>query len=125
MAHLRGIQSALAGVTIHQILCLFALNKLDTGLYPGVSNLFLQGDPTLLAEDLSAIELRLEREICLRLINGVSIDSAHRAKPAGKTNNPSPSPAPTLSPSAYPPPKPSISTISTFVKDTTKLSWLL
>eukprot|EP00956_Cyclotella_meneghiniana_P037392 scaffold137967_cov36-Cyclotella_meneghiniana.AAC.2 len=48
MACLRGIQSAL-----NKILCLFALNKLDTGLNPGASNLFLRGEPTLLAENLS------------------------------------------------------------------------
>eukprot|EP00956_Cyclotella_meneghiniana_P031975 scaffold85846_cov40-Cyclotella_meneghiniana.AAC.3 len=119
MARLRGIQSALAGVTIDQIICLFALNKLDTGLYPGVSNLFLQGDNVLLNEDLSAIELRLEREDRLRIINGVSAESARRAKPANKSTNKSPSPAPSPLPSMYPPAKPTIAAISTFVKDTT------
>ena len=71
MACLRGIQSAL-----NKILCLFALNKLDTGLNPGASNLFLRGEPTLLAENLSDIELCLEREDRLRLMNGVFMDSA-------------------------------------------------
>lgn len=109
--------------TIDRFLSIIALSKLDAGLYPGVSNLFRQGDATLLNEDLPSIERRLEREDRLRLLTGDSTDAARRAKqppkaPKGPTPSPAPTPAPTSNP--YPPTsKPSIPDISGFVKDTT------
>ena len=48
----RGLLTALQGVTIDQFVTLFALAKMDPGLYPGTNALFPQGDPTLLREDL-------------------------------------------------------------------------
>jgi hypothetical protein len=89
MARLRGLQSSLQGATIDQFLTLLALSRLDTALYPGTTALFCQGNTALLAESLSQIESRLEKEDRLRQLMGETTDSVRRAKA------PRPTPAPT------------------------------
>lgn len=101
LARARGLLEALRGVTIDQFVTLFALAKIDPGLYPGTNTLFRQGDPALLREDLTSIELRLEREDRLRVIMGDSTDSVRRAKQPTKPKTPNPT-EPTNTPS-YPP----------------------
>eukprot|EP00956_Cyclotella_meneghiniana_P014786 scaffold22287_cov36-Cyclotella_meneghiniana.AAC.1 len=86
MARLRGIQTILANITIDQLLTLFALSKIDTSLYPGVSSLFRQGDTGLLNNTLSQLETRMEREDRLRPLMDDGTDSARRARPQPKTN---------------------------------------
>eukprot|EP00956_Cyclotella_meneghiniana_P017367 scaffold28205_cov85-Cyclotella_meneghiniana.AAC.4 len=121
MARLRGLQAALKGCTIDQFITLIALARMDPGLYPGITNLFLQGDTTLLNEDLSQVERRMERQDRIRSITGESADSARRSKPKGKSPAaPSPNPAPASDKATYPPStKPSFSTIVEFLKNTT------
>eukprot|EP00956_Cyclotella_meneghiniana_P045253 scaffold360768_cov93-Cyclotella_meneghiniana.AAC.1 len=80
MARVRGLQEALQGVTIDRFLTLLTLSRLDQGLYPGVMSLFHQANAALLADSLSGIELRLEKEDRLRTLEGVSAESARRAK---------------------------------------------
>eukprot|EP00956_Cyclotella_meneghiniana_P005594 scaffold7180_cov50-Cyclotella_meneghiniana.AAC.3 len=87
MARLRGIQSILTNVTIDQLLTLFALSKMDTSLYPGVTGLFRQGDTNLLNDTLSQLETRMEREDRLRPLMGDSTDSARHARPPPKPNS--------------------------------------
>eukprot|EP00956_Cyclotella_meneghiniana_P012317 scaffold17507_cov37-Cyclotella_meneghiniana.AAC.4 len=118
MARFRGLQEALQGVTIDRFLTLLTLSRLDQGLYPGVMSLFRQANAALLADSLSGIELRLEKEDRLRTLEGVTADSARRAK----TSKPSAtSPKPDSSSITYPPVDKQInwSYIKEFTKDTT------
>eukprot|EP00956_Cyclotella_meneghiniana_P028868 scaffold68397_cov20-Cyclotella_meneghiniana.AAC.1 len=120
MARLRGLQAALRGCTIDQFITLIALARMDPGLYPGITNLFLQGDTALLNEDLGQIERRMERQDRIRSITGDDDASARRAKPKGKSPTaPSPSPAPASDKATYPPSaKPSFQSIVEFIKGT-------
>eukprot|EP00956_Cyclotella_meneghiniana_P037616 scaffold141643_cov21-Cyclotella_meneghiniana.AAC.1 len=120
MARLRGLQSALRGCTIDQFITLIALARMDPGLYPGITNLFLQGDTALLNEDLGQVERRMERQDRIWSITGDDDASARRAKPKGKSPPaPSPSPAPASDKVPYPPSaKPSFQAIVEFLKGT-------
>eukprot|EP00956_Cyclotella_meneghiniana_P041568 scaffold230957_cov20-Cyclotella_meneghiniana.AAC.1 len=100
MARIRGIQTALQGVTIDQFLTLLTLSRLDKDLYPGVVSLFRQGNAALLADTLPGIETRLEKEDSLRNLQGDTADSARRAKAPRQSSNP---PKPDGSTIIYPP----------------------
>eukprot|EP00804_Cyclotella_cryptica_P021434 CCRYP_005776-RA/>CCRYP_005776-RA protein AED:0.13 eAED:0.00 QI:0/0/0/1/1/1/5/0/1584 len=98
MAWLRGLHSSLQGATIDQFLTLLALSQLDTALYPGTTALFRQGNAALLAESLSQLESRLEKEDRLRQLMGETQDSVRRARaprpPAASTRDKSTLPYP-------------------------------
>lgn len=86
-----GLLTALEGITIDQFVTLFALAKMDPGLYPGTNTLFRQGDPSLLCQDLSTIKQRLEQEDRLRMIMGEPTNcSVRRAKQPAKPSTPNP-----------------------------------
>eukprot|EP00956_Cyclotella_meneghiniana_P009375 scaffold12967_cov36-Cyclotella_meneghiniana.AAC.2 len=118
MARVRGLQEALQGVTIDRFLTLLTLSRLDQGLYPGVMSLFRQANAALLADSLSGIELRLEKEDRLRTLEGVSAESARRAK---TSKPPGANPKPDASSIVYPPLDKQInwSLIKEYTKDTT------
>eukprot|EP00956_Cyclotella_meneghiniana_P038384 scaffold153478_cov36-Cyclotella_meneghiniana.AAC.2 len=122
MARLHGLQSALRGCTIDQFITLIALARMDPGLYPGITNLFLQGDTALLNEDLGQVERQMERQDRIRSVTGVDDASARWAKPKGKSPTaPSPAPAPSSDKAVYPPSaKPSFQSIVEFIKDEAK-----
>eukprot|EP00956_Cyclotella_meneghiniana_P032302 scaffold88129_cov23-Cyclotella_meneghiniana.AAC.1 len=118
MARVRGLQQALQGVTIDQFLVLLTLSRLDKDLYPGVMSLFRQANAALLADSLSGIETRLDKEDRLRTLEGITPEAARRAK---TSKTPNPSPKPDSSTVIYPPVDCQInwSLIKEFTKDTT------
>eukprot|EP00956_Cyclotella_meneghiniana_P038339 scaffold152614_cov80-Cyclotella_meneghiniana.AAC.5 len=120
MARLRGLQSALRGCTIDQFITLIALARMDPGLYPGITNLFLQGDTALLNEDLGQVERRMERQDRIRAVTNTDDASARRAAQKSKSPTaPSPAPAPAPDKATYPPSaKPSFQSIVEYIKGT-------
>eukprot|EP00956_Cyclotella_meneghiniana_P023356 scaffold45380_cov85-Cyclotella_meneghiniana.AAC.5 len=92
--------------------------RLDKDLYPGVMSLFRQANAALLADSLSGIETRLDKEDRLRTLEGVTPESVRRAK---SSKPPGSSPKPDSSSIVYPPVDKQInwSLIKDFTKDTT------
>jgi hypothetical protein len=93
--------TVLSTVTLDEIISsLITLSKAEPSLYLGIRSLCLQGDPTLLSEDLPTIERRMEREDCIRTFMGETPESSHRTS-APRT--PRKSDTPTESAFKYPP----------------------
>ena len=77
-ARMRRLRTILSTITLDEIISLITLGKAEPSLYPRIRSLFLQGDPTLLSEDLLAIERRMEREDRIRMLMGKTPDTAGR-----------------------------------------------
>jgi hypothetical protein len=73
---MRRLRTILSTITLDEIISLITLGKAEPSLYPRIRSLFLQGDPTLLSEDLLAIERRMEREDRIRMLMGKTPDTA-------------------------------------------------